>query len=117
MSNAYLTNAAVLLFHNDPEKYIFGSFIKIGFFESDSEILYQDEVHGSIIEQVDKVVELLYHKYLRAKISYEGIQRVERYPFPEGAVREALLNAIVHKDYSSGVPIQISVYDDSHSCS
>ena len=112
LSNTYLTNAAVLLFHNDPEKYIFGSFIKIGFFESDSEILYQDEIHGSIIEQVDKVVELLYHKYLRAKISYEGIQRVERYPFPEEAVREALLNAIVHKDYSSGVPIQISVYDD-----
>lgn len=42
VSNAYLANAAVLLFHNDPEKYIFGSFIKIGFFESDSEILYQD---------------------------------------------------------------------------
>ena len=112
VSNTYLTNAAVLLFHNDPEKYIFGSFIKIGFFESDSEIIYQDEIHGSIIEQVDKVVELLYHKYLRAKISYEGIQRVERYPFPEEALREELLNAIVHKDYSSGVPIQISVYDD-----
>ena len=72
LSNTYLTNSAVLLFHNDPEKYIFGSFIKIGFFESDSEILYQDEIHGSIIEQVDKVVELLYHKYLRAKISYES---------------------------------------------
>jgi predicted HTH transcriptional regulator len=34
------------------------------------------------------------------------------FPFPEAALREALLNAIVHKDYASGVPIQISVYDD-----
>lgn len=31
---------------------------------------------------------------------------------PEEALREAVLNAIAHKDYASGVPIQISVYDD-----
>ena len=32
--------------------------------------------------------------------------------YPKDAVREALLNAIAHKDYSGGVPIQISVYTD-----
>lgn len=110
--DTYLTNAAILLFHKNPEKYVFGSFIKIGFFESNSEIIYQDEIHGPIVEQVDKAIELLYFKYLKAKISYKGIQRIERYPFPQEAIREALLNAIVHKDYTSGVPIQISVYDD-----
>lgn len=110
--DAYLTNAAILLFHKNPEKHVFGSFIKIGFFESNSEIIYQDEIHGPIVEQVDKAIELLYFKYLKAKISYKGIQRIERYPFPQEAIREALLNAIVHKDYTSGVPIQISVYDD-----
>ena len=51
-------------------------------------------------------------KYLRAYISYEGISRVEKYPFPKEALREALLNAVVHKDYSSGNPVQISVYED-----
>ncbi len=56
--------------------------------------------------------ELLLTKYLQAAISYEGIYRVENYPIPENALREAVLNAIVHKDYSSSVPIQISVYDD-----
>ncbi len=107
-----LTNAAALLFYDDPERFIFGSYIKIGYFETDSEIIYQDEIHGSLIHQVDETMEMLYKKYLKAKISYEGIQRKERYPFPKDAVREALLNAIVHKDYTSGVPIQISVYDD-----
>jgi hypothetical protein len=43
-----------------------------------------------------------------ATISYKGIQRRETFLFPEGALRAALLNAILHKDYSSGVPIQIS---------
>ena len=41
-----------------------------------------------------------------------GLQRIERYFVPEEALREALLNALCHKQYQSGVPIQISVYED-----
>ena len=108
----YLTNAAMLLFCKDPDKYQLGSYIKIGYFESDADLLYQDEVHGSILEQVDKAIELIYFKYMRAKITYEGIQRRERYFVPQAALREALLNAICHKQYESGIPIQISVYED-----
>ena len=37
---------------------------------------------------------------------------METFPVPEDALREAVLNAITHKDYASGTPIQISVYDD-----
>lgn len=47
MNNGYLTNAAMLLFANDPETWQLGAFTKIGFFESNSELLYQDEIHGS----------------------------------------------------------------------
>ena len=61
---------------------------------------------------MDKALELIYLKYMRAKISYEGIQRIERYFVPEAALREALLNAVCHKQYQSGIPIQISVYED-----
>ena len=43
---------------------------------------------------------------------HEGIQRVEQFMFHKDAFREILLNAIVHKDYSSCNPIQISVYED-----
>ncbi|MBP3447650.1 MAG: putative DNA binding domain-containing protein [Clostridia bacterium] len=110
--NGYLNQAAVLLFHDNPEKYINGAYIKIGFFETDTELRFQDEVHGSLIEQVDKAVELLKLKYMKAWISYEGIQRVETYPYPDEALREAIFNAVAHKQYSSGIPIQISVYSD-----
>ena len=64
------------------------------------------------MEQIDKIVELVYLKYMKAKITYEGMQRIERYFVPEDALREALLNALCHKQYQSGVPIQISVYED-----
>lgn len=40
------------------------------------------------------------------------MQRIERYFVPDAALREALLNALCHKQYESGVPIQISVYED-----
>ncbi|MDD3415259.1 MAG: ATP-binding protein [Lachnospiraceae bacterium] len=80
--------------------------------KSDSDLMYQDEVHGPLIEQVDKTVDLIYTKYLKALIDYKGIQRVEQYMFHRDAFREILLNAIVHKDYSGCNPIQISVYED-----
>jgi len=108
----YLKRAAVLLFHGDPERFVTGATIKIGFFRSDSELLFHDEVHGSLFTQVDRAMDLLLTKYLKAGVEYKGVQRIETLPVPEAALREALLNAVAHKDYSSGVPIQISVYDD-----
>jgi len=110
--NEFLKRAAVLLFHPNPENFVTGAYIKIGFFESDSELIYQDEIHGNLFEQVEKTIDLLFTKYIKAIISYEGIHRIETYEYPKEALREALLNAIAHKDYSSGIPIQISVYKD-----
>nr|WP_304968583.1 ATP-binding protein [uncultured Dubosiella sp.] len=109
---SYLTNAAMLLFAKKPEQWMAGAYVKIGYFETDADLLYQDEVHGPLITIVDRIMELVYLKYMRAKITYEGIQRIERYFVPKEALREALLNAIVHKQYQSCIPIQVSVYED-----
>jgi len=108
----YLKRASLLLFHPDPEKFVTGAFIKIGYFQTDTELIFQDEVKGNLFEQVEKTIEILFTKYIKAIISYEGIHRVETYEYPKDAVREAVLNALAHKDYSSSTPIQISVYDD-----
>ena len=111
--DGYLIRAAMLAFYKDPEKWVTDAYVKIGYFDqSDADLRYQDEVHGSLIEQVDKTVDLVYTKYMKALITYEGIQRVEQFMFHQDAFREILLNAIVHKDYSACNPIQISVYED-----
>jgi ATP-dependent DNA helicase RecG len=110
--NDYLKRAAILLFHPNPEKFVTGAYIKIGYFLSDENLKFQDEVHGNIFEQVEKTMDLLFSKYINSSISYEGLNRVEKYEYPKDAVREALLNAVTHKDYSEGVPVQISVYQD-----
>lgn len=112
-STGYLKRAAILLFHPDPEKYFTGAYIKIGFFlKSDDDLTFQDEVHGSLMEQIDKAYDLLTSKYITYAISYEGVSRREKPTFPEAALRESLLNSVAHKDYDSGIPIQISVYPD-----
>ena len=107
-----LKRAALLLFHPNPEKFITGAYVKIGYFQREADLVFQDEVHGNLIEQVEKTIELLFTKYIKAIISYEGIHRVETYEYPKEAVREALLNAIAHKDYSGLTPIQVRVYRD-----
>lgn len=79
--DGYLIRAAMLAFYHDPEKWVTGAYVKIGYFgNSDSDLQYQDEVHGTLIEQADHTVELVYTKYLKALIDYDGIQRTVHVP-------------------------------------
>ena len=108
----YLTKAAILLFHRDPEPFVAGAHVKVGYFRNDWDVRFHDMISGDLFTQVDKTMEVLLFKYLKAGISYDGIYRVESYPMPESALREALLNAVVHRDYAVPAPIQIRVHDD-----
>lgn len=116
----YLTRAAILLFYPDPEQYVTGAYLKIAFFapagaygmNEDADIIYQDDVHGPLITQADKAIDILYTKYFKALISYEKLQRTETYILPMGIIRDLLLNPINHKQYEKGVPVQISVFED-----
>ncbi len=112
IDNGHLKRAALLLFHPDPEKFVTGAYIKIGFFRSESDLQFQDDIHGNLFEQIEKTMDLLLTKYTRALISYKGLSRIETYEYPEAALREALLNAVAHKDYAGCIPIQIRVYSD-----
>jgi ATP-dependent DNA helicase RecG len=112
LEDGNLKRAALMLFYHNPEKFATGAYVKIGFFSTDSDLLFQDDIHGNLFEQVEKTMALLLTKYTRALISYKGLSRIETYEYPEKALREALLNAITHKEYSGGSPIQIRVYND-----
>ena len=57
----------------------------------------------------DKVIDLIYLKYLKAKISFEHDRRTETYPF----AREAVYYAIAHNCYMFGAPIQIRIEDEA----
>lgn len=108
----HLRRAAVLLFYKNPERFVAGAYVKIGFFRSDADLIYQGEVHGNLFEQAHKTLDLLLTKYMKAYIHYDGITRIERFLFPPEALRELILNALLHRDYGSGVSIQIRVYEE-----
>ncbi len=108
--NNYLTRAAVLLFSRHPEYRVGGAFVKIAYFQNEADIIFQDVIEGDLFSQADRVLDLIMTKYTRALISYKGSIRHDTPPVPKAALREAIHNAIVHKDYGSSIPIQIRVY-------
>ncbi len=107
----YLTRAAALLFHRAPQRLFPRACLKIGSFRG-SELLFQDVVEGNLFAQVDRAVDLLETKYTRGLVSYDGVHRVETFPVPREAMREAVINAVIHRDYASPTAIQIRVSDD-----
>jgi len=68
----YLKRAACLLFSKQAQRIVSGASIKIGYFVTDDDLRYQDEIRGNLFEQVEKTLELLHSKYLKAYISYQG---------------------------------------------
>ena len=107
-----LKRAAILLFGDDPRDFYATAYVKIGKFgDSDADLIAQEVIEGNLIQLVERVVDVLNTKYITSYISYEGVQRIEKAEYPPLAIREILLNALVHRTYTQA-PIQISIYKD-----
>lgn len=106
-----LTRAAILLFGKNPKKFWTNAYIKIGKFSTNTDIISSDDIEGNLFEQVEKTMELLRTKYLISEIRFEGIYRKEQLEYPEYALREAIINAVIHRDYI-GPHTQLKIYHD-----
>ncbi|MDD3772486.1 MAG: ATP-binding protein [Weeksellaceae bacterium] len=112
LENKQIKRSAILLFGRNPCRFFVNAYVKIGRFgQTDDDLLFQEVVESNIFELADKTLEVLDRKFLISPITYEGLNRIENWEYPYKAVRETIINAIVHRDYT-GAPIQISVYDD-----
>jgi ATP-dependent DNA helicase RecG len=112
VQNRKLKRAAIVLFGKDPSKFYTNTFVKIGKFEDDDfTIRFQEVEEGNIIEVLDKVLRTLDYKFLIKNISFEGMNRVETLEYPVPALREMLLNALIHRNYM-GAPTQLRIYDN-----
>ena len=108
-----LTRAAILLFHRKPDDIIPGAFVRIGKMESKEDLSSKFELHGSLMRLSQDIFEVMDTRYLSALISYNGTDRIETYPYPELALREAIYNSLMHSDWSVGEPILIRVFNTS----
>jgi len=110
--NGQLKRAAIVLFGKDPGSFYPNTFVKIGKFDDDDfTIRFQELEDGNIIQVLDRVLRTIDHKFLIRNISFEGMNRIETLEYPIPALREMLLNALIHRNYM-GAPTQIRVYDN-----
>ncbi len=102
------TWASLLLFSKEPMRH----HIHIGRFKTPVTIIDDRQITDTLFEAVEKAMTFIIS---HVSVSFEfdgGLQRKERFAYPLPALREALLNAVVHRDYKNASDIQIKIFDD-----
>ncbi len=110
-----LTIASLLLFAERPQKFLLQAEISAVYFKGKKKtdlIVDFERISGDIIEQVDKAMRFI-KRNMKISVSINGsIEREETWEYPIDAIREAIINAICHRDYASPSKVQIEIYDD-----
>ncbi|MBP5212097.1 MAG: putative DNA binding domain-containing protein, partial [Pyramidobacter sp.] len=101
------TNLALLLSEQCPFT------IRAAVFQGSTKTVFRDrqEFGGSLLEQLEGAFAFL-DRYNRTRSTFPGLERVDARDYPVEALREALLNSLVHRDYSFSGSILISLFDD-----
>lgn len=114
LSNDLPTNACIALFGREPAKYIPQTRIKISCFEGKSKvegIRFMHAFEGNIFNNIINIFNLIDMVYPKRQ-TISGLKRNEEYSYPYLAIREGILNAIVHRDYTENNQIYIDIYAD-----
>lgn len=84
--------------------------VKIAVFDDEANTAFKDskEFKGSVFKQLEDAYQYLMLCNHNAAV-FEGLKRIDKYDYPEEAIREALLNAIVHRDYGFSGSIIINI--------
>lgn len=106
------TWAAILLFGKRPQATLLQAKVHCGRFKGETTIIDDRMIDGAVIEQVDEVMDFI-RKNISVKFVMTGKPaRDEIWDYPLEALREAVINAVCHRDYTLSSDIQIRIYDD-----
>lgn len=107
-----LTNAAIVLFGKNPQKYFTNVIVRVLRFKDEVSISDR-RVNGNLFYQAEEAEEAIKNS-LNVKFEIKGkLTRDEIWDYPLEAIREALINSIVHRDYfKHGIQTQIKIFDD-----
>jgi len=116
MKGEELTNGCILLFGKNPQDFFTQAEVKCIRFkgtEITADMLDFKDVYGDIFQQVAEVENFIFRNIgLKVWLENRKLERQEKWEYPPKAIREALVNAIVHRDYRSKGKVQIRIYDD-----
>lgn len=87
--------------------------IKLAVFDGSKKSVFRDrkELCGSLLVQLEDAYSYI-DQFNRTRAEFEGLERVDKRDYPSEALREALLNAMTHRDYSFSGSTLISIFDD-----
>lgn len=110
------TNGAVLLFAKHPQRVFLQSEVKCIRFKGvtvTGEMIDLRTIDGDVFNQMVEAEKFIFNNIaLSAWIEEGKLQRQERWEYPPDAIREALANAISHRDYESSSKVQVRIFDD-----
>lgn len=107
-----LTNGAILLFGKNPQKHFINLCVRIGRFKTETTIIDDKWVRGNLFHQFEETLNIL-RQYISVRYEIKGFQREDIWDYPIPALREVVLNALIHRDYFNIANfIVIKVYDD-----
>jgi predicted HTH transcriptional regulator len=113
---SYPTNALILLSEDEIKRKLFPySKIECARFKGIEPGNFNDQksFEGSILSQPEEAYQFVLRHISQGTTDYTGVYRNDRWEYPVIAIREAIRNAVIHRDYSlSGMDIKVAIFDD-----
>jgi len=105
--------AALLVFGKEPQRPLLQSAVHCGRFRKDKTVIIDDlMIETDLISEVDEVMKFA-TRHISVRYEFEGKPRRKNvWEYPLDALREAIINAIVHRDYTISANVQVEIYDD-----
>ncbi|OGT68374.1 MAG: hypothetical protein A3J38_06880 [Gammaproteobacteria bacterium RIFCSPHIGHO2_12_FULL_45_9] len=109
----YPSVCAILCFCENPQKYLSEAYILCTHFAGTQgrEVIASRVINGTLLEQFDAAYDFILSQ-LNKSFTITGAKREEEYEIPLTAIREALMNAILHRNYHIPSPIKIAIYQN-----
>ncbi len=110
------TNGAIVLFGNNPERYLHGSYIQYVRFKGKDragDIINEHKFAGNLCRELPKIDTFIETSIAQKRPIPVSVLREETFSkYPYWATRELLMNALMHRDYETNAPVQFYEYDD-----
>lgn len=112
LEDGKITNAALLLFGKEPQKYYIQAKVGIGRFKDPVTIIDDKDIGGTLFTQVEEAMKIIM-SHIGVRYEFEGgLRRKEIWDYPLDALREAIINTLIHRDYTDPSNVQIKIFDD-----
>jgi len=111
MENGKINNAGMLLFGKNPQKYFDHARVRVVGLRDNITIIGDRWIEGNLFNQFSETEEVI-KNFINVRYEIKGFEREDIWDYPLEAIREAIANALLHRDYLRPINVQIKVYDD-----